>query len=178
MRMNCDRPMGEIKPYEILVRYRDKYGAGDYSAWGNWRLSSAHQTESGRDDAYLKLHDSDIKQYKPHLNESEYRAQRTRLDHKTDETDIAGALADPSGAYKESEGVDPDDGVVTYREGFELLSNDLSEHAITTILEQLAEVWRPQPSAKVAYHHVATTGFSAIEYTQDENGVTARWIEL
>lgn len=119
MRMNCDRLMGEIKPYEILVRYRDKYGAGDYSAWGNWRFSSSHQTESGRDDAYLKLHDSDIKQYKPHLNEFEHKAQLARMGHKPDETDIAGALVDPSisGSFKESTGVDPDDGVVTFAGG-------------------------------------------------------------
>lgn len=165
MRMNCDRLMGEIKPYEILVRYRDKYGAGDYSAWGNWRFSSAHQTESGRDDAYLKLHDSDIKQYKPHLNEFEYKAQLARMGHKPDETDIAGALADPSisGSFKESTGVDPDDGVLALKYAAGLFDIAAEE----------------DPMVADCYQRALRGEAGYIQYTIDqEYNVKVRWIEL
>lgn len=109
MRMNCDRLMGEIKPYEILCRYREKYGAGEYSQWGTWRLSSAHQTETGRDNAYKAMKDSDIKECKYHLNEREYEAKLAR-ERKVDPSDIAGALNLPVG-------IDPGTGFVSIKPG-------------------------------------------------------------
>lgn len=162
MRMNCDRLMGDIYPYEILVRYRDKYGAGDYGAWSNWRLAYAHQTESGRDDAYLKLTESDIKQYKPHLNVNEYKAQckRRGLD-VPDETDIAGALVDPSvsGSFKESTGVDPGDGVVTYRATVTVTSLDGIAVLRAAVATRTVDWW------------LAPT-------TCPDDGIECRWIEL
>lgn len=65
--MNYTRLITQILPYEILVRHTDNKGD-----WGNWRLHSAHYSADERDQELAKLTETPFRQYRRHLNESEY----------------------------------------------------------------------------------------------------------
>lgn len=121
MRMNCDRPTYAYLPFEILYLVPDNFGK-----WGdNWKVHSKHNSKAERDRAFDLLTETPHRRYRKAVNDYEYDAMiaaeyRYEQAHKKpDDTDIAGALANPSvaGSFKESTGVDPDDGVVTFAGG-------------------------------------------------------------
>lgn len=85
MRMNCDRPTYQIRPYEVLYRHRDIFGK-----WGNWRLHSRHFSMDEQSAELDRLHNSDHAEYRAHLNESEYAAKLNAEIRRAKKDEIAG----------------------------------------------------------------------------------------